>query len=50
MLMATISLLIANLVTVIGTGVYIGMEGTIKKELKDHISKEFIAIPYRHIR
>ena len=27
-----------------------GMEKELKKELKDHISKEFISIPYRHIR
>ncbi|BDR63979.1 hypothetical protein DP125_13335 [Clostridium tetani] len=80
MLIATISLLIANLVTVIGTGVYIGKEvdklrkdtehvelsvimqtkteaeklvyniAAMEKELKEQISKEFITIPYRHIR
>ncbi|BDR84905.1 hypothetical protein [Clostridium tetani] len=84
MLIATISLLIANLVTVIGTGVYIGkevdklkkdiehtelsitvqtgkdaeklgydiadMKKELKEELKEHISKEFMAMTFRGIR
>lgn len=84
MAIVTITLLIANIVTVLGVGVYVGkevnklrkdieqtevsitmqtkmdaeklgydiagMEKELKQELKDHISKEFMAMTFRGIK